>query len=372
MDRHALVVGKFYPPHAGHHKLINTALAECDRVTVAACYSSVENIDIDKRVGWLTSAHRVACDAGVLEIIKVKDDTPVQYTDETWGFFLEALMESLDWQGEMGYPNVVYSGEDYAPEFARRLDDRYEQRVFRDVENSSFPPTGTVTYRILDRSELPISASQFRDNPAANWDLLAPATRAGLCKRVVVCGAESSGTTTLARGLAELYRTTVVPEYGRHFDEAVGRHHRWASEDFMHIAREQKRLEDNLARYSQNGLLICDTDEYATAMFHEVYMGTEYAHLYKIASRTPADLYIITDHAGVEFEDDGTRANEDKRPWMTKWLTKTLPYRRTITVTGRPGLREKGAMGAIDKLLQAGWDIAQPIEYRDDYEHAAV
>ena len=36
MPRHGLVVGKFYPPHAGHHLLIRAAAAACDRVSVVA------------------------------------------------------------------------------------------------------------------------------------------------------------------------------------------------------------------------------------------------------------------------------------------------------------------------------------------------
>jgi len=32
--RHGLVIGKFYPPHAGHHLLVRTAARACERVTV--------------------------------------------------------------------------------------------------------------------------------------------------------------------------------------------------------------------------------------------------------------------------------------------------------------------------------------------------
>jgi HTH-type transcriptional regulator, transcriptional repressor of NAD biosynthesis genes len=31
---HGLIVGKFYPPHAGHLHLISQAVMACDRVTV--------------------------------------------------------------------------------------------------------------------------------------------------------------------------------------------------------------------------------------------------------------------------------------------------------------------------------------------------
>ena len=31
---HALIIGKFYPPHAGHHLLVQSAAATCERVSV--------------------------------------------------------------------------------------------------------------------------------------------------------------------------------------------------------------------------------------------------------------------------------------------------------------------------------------------------
>ncbi|MFD7877967.1 adenylyltransferase/cytidyltransferase family protein, partial [Streptomyces sp. NPDC059766] len=42
--RHGLVLGKFYPPHAGHHHLVRTALTQCDRLTVLVCAASVESL----------------------------------------------------------------------------------------------------------------------------------------------------------------------------------------------------------------------------------------------------------------------------------------------------------------------------------------
>ena len=55
--RHGLIIGKFYPPHAGHHRLIEVAAERCERVTVVACASSGESIPLDLRVAWLTERH---------------------------------------------------------------------------------------------------------------------------------------------------------------------------------------------------------------------------------------------------------------------------------------------------------------------------
>ena len=41
MSTHGLVIGKFYPLHAGHEHLVTTAADRCDRLTVVAMASSV-------------------------------------------------------------------------------------------------------------------------------------------------------------------------------------------------------------------------------------------------------------------------------------------------------------------------------------------
>lgn len=366
-----LAVGKFYPPHAGHHYLIDVATQECDKVYVAVCYSGVESIAVEDRIAWLKDRHPK------VTFFPVHDDSPVNYSDTTWGLFLDALEAGLSdatwvpiasrWNP---YPNVIYSGEAYAPEFAERLLARYTQWNEEESYHWGFKKPELIDVRVLDRNELLISATKFRADPVGNWDMLAPATKAGLCKRVVICGAESSGTTTLAKDLAEHFETTVVPEYGRHYDWAVGKHHTWVSEDFDHIAIEQRRWEEKLARQSHGGLLICDTDEFATAMFHEVYLdGLEAPHIYEYAMQTPADLYIITDHEGVPFEDDGTRYNSGRRDWMTNWFIHKLPGPGKFVklATGSRGMRLMHAINNIERMLE--WDIADPIEKRKGYEY---
>lgn len=362
MSRHAagLAVGKFYPPHAGHHLLLDAMTAECSRAYVAVCHSSVETIPVEDRIAWLKDRHPSAI------FFPVYDDSPVLYTDETWELFLSALIRGLvrvmrahGLSSHFILPTMIYSGEDYAPEFATRL------RQALDDKLSLIGKAPEIGVRMIDRKALNLSATQFRSNPAAWWGILSPATRAGLCRRVVICGAESSGTTTLAKDLADLYMTPVVPEYGRHFDWAVGKHHEWKSEDFYYISREQKRWEDNLARESRGGLLICDTDEFATAMFHEVYLNEAAPRIVEAASKTPADLYIITSHEGIDFEDDGTRFNSGRRPWMTEWFRRTLPGNVKM-VEGSRWERVGAALPWIDDLLR--WDIADPIEKRPGYE----
>ena len=50
---HGLVLGKFLPPHAGHHELVDFALGCCSRVTVLVLGSVTEPIPLSLRRDWI-------------------------------------------------------------------------------------------------------------------------------------------------------------------------------------------------------------------------------------------------------------------------------------------------------------------------------
>jgi len=171
-------------------------------------------------------------------------------------------------------------------------------------------------------------------------------------KRVVIIGSESSGTTTLARALAEHYRTVWVPEYGRTYSE--GRQpcgQPWRSDEFTFIALEQARLEDTLAALA-NGVLICDTDPLATSIWHERYMGQPSDAVREIASRRTYDLYIVTD-ANIPFVQDDIRDGEPLRQWMQGRFIEELAKMRqpTMVVSGSHEERFAAAVKRIDDML---------------------
>lgn len=92
------------------------------------------------------------------------------------------------------------------------------------------------------------------------------------------------GKTTLSQTLARHYCTAWVAEYGREYTEwKMSRNDvaartkdfvsvEWNSEDFRTIAAEQNRNELAAARRADR-ILICDTDSFATYIWHEHYMG---------------------------------------------------------------------------------------------------
>ncbi|WP_329387266.1 AAA family ATPase [Streptomyces sp. NBC_01351] len=350
---HGLVLGKFYPPHAGHHHLVRTAQDRCDRLTVLVCAASVESVPLADRVAWMREEHPGA------DVVGAIDDIPVDLTDPAvW----EAHMKIF--RAAVGGPvDAVFSSEAYGTELARRFG---AEEVCVDPARTLFPVSGTAV----------------RADPVGCWDYLGPAVRASLARRVVVLGAESTGTTTLSRALAEHYRrrggvwaaTGWVAEYGRRYSEeklaaaraadpAAG----WAdvtftSEEFPVIARRQDAEEERAARLG-SPVLFCDTDSFATGIWHERYLGGRNEEVERTASLTRRDLYLLTDHAEVPFEDDGLRDGPHLRPWMTGRFREELERtgRRFLLVRGDREERLATAVAAVDELLAEGRHFADPL-----------
>ncbi|MFF8276489.1 AAA family ATPase [Streptomyces lateritius] len=353
---HGLVLGKFYPPHAGHHHLVRTARDRCERLTVLVCASSVESLSLEDRVAWMREIHPDVLVVGAV------DDIPVDLHDpDVWAahmaVFRAAVPEHVD---------AVFTSEAYGEELGRRF----------GAESVCVDP---------DRTLFPVSGTTVRKDPVGCWDFLEAPVRAALTRRVVVLGAESTGTTTMARALADHYRsrggvwarTRYVPEYGREYSErklAELRAERpgadWTdvtfrSADFPVIAQRQAEMEEAAAREG-SPVLFCDTDAFATTIWHERYMGTTSPATGEIAARGRQHLWLLTDHNGVPFEDDGLRDGEHLRPWMTARFVAQLSRtgRRTAVLTGPHEERLAAAVAAVDALLAEGPYLADPLPER--------
>ncbi|WP_093801530.1 AAA family ATPase [Streptomyces sp. Wb2n-11] len=351
--KHGLVLGKFYPPHAGHHHLVRTARERCERLTVLVCASSVESVPLDERVAWMKAVHPDAVVVGAV------DDIPVDVTDPAvWdahmAVFLAAVPEAVD---------AVFTSEAYGEELGRRFG---AEAVCVDPDRTAFPVSGTAV----------------RADPVRHWDFLEAPVRAALARRVVVLGAESTGTTTMAGALTAHYRarggvwerTRCVPEYGREYSEqklAALRAERpeadwtdvvFGTEEFPLIARRQCETEDEAAR-AGSPVLFCDTDAFATTVWHERYLGAPSPDVARIAARGGQHLWLLTDHTDVPFEDDGLRDGEHLRPWMTGRFREELVRtgRPFVTLGGPHERRLAAAVAAVDALLAGDWGFTDPL-----------
>lgn len=281
--RHGLVLGTFYPPNAGHHHLVRTAAGRCDRLTVLVCAASVESVPLADRVTRMREVHPD------VRVVGAVDDIPVDVSDPAvWDahmtVFRTAVPEPVD---------AVFTSEAYGDELGRRF--------------------GAASVCVdPDRVHHPVSGTAVRKDPVGCWDFLEAPVRAAFARRVVVLGAESTGTTTMAQALAEHYRarggvwarTRCVPEYGREYSE--------------------RKL----------------------AALRAVRPGADWPD--------------------VAFEDDGLRDGEHLRSWMTGRFREELARtgRRTVELTGPHEQRPARAVAAVDTLIGEGRQLADPLPER--------
>ncbi len=352
--KHGLVLGKFYPPHAGHHLLVRTAAAVCERVTVLVLASSVESIPLAERVAWMRELHPEPN----VRIVGGLDDFPVDYqSDEAWNNHVGLFQQLLD-----APVDAVFTSEPYGEELGRRLK---AKAVCVDV----------------DRTLAPFSGTAIRADPVATWEGLAEPVRGYLARRVVLVGAESTGKTTLAIALCDALRrrggshglTRWVPEVGREVTAdklAVARARAalegrpaprvdevtWRTEDFADIARAQAQREDALARLG-GPVLVCDTDAFTTGLWHERYL------------KAPRDfgrahpLYLLLHPDDVPFVQDGLRDGEALRHWMTdRFLARlTETGRRFAVIRGTRSERLALCLAQVDQLVSEGFKLADPL-----------
>jgi HTH-type transcriptional repressor of NAD biosynthesis genes len=172
--------------------------------------------------------------------------------------------------------------------------------------------------------------------------------------RVCVVGAESTGTTSIARDLAARYHTVWVPEYGRDYTEVRkidGQRVDWRSDEFVHIALQQQENEDAMARRAQR-VLFCDTDALATAVWHERYLGNWSREVEAIADRRKYALYFLT-APDIPYVQDRIRDGELLREWMTDRFRVELTRRghKWVYLAGSLEQRMQTAIQAVVKLL---------------------
>ncbi|HEX8657362.1 MAG TPA: AAA family ATPase [Hymenobacter sp.] len=319
-----LVVGKFWPPHRGHQRLLETAAAQVADLVVLV-YANPTGIGPEAgpmpaatRAQWIRELYRgdeaaegPRIGATPLRVFALSaeadgvppDDSP----DDVHREFVR------QWLARRGIAVVtVFSGEDYGPGFAQHLGAAH---VSADAA----------------REQVPVSGTQVRENPAATAPYLHPLVAAQLgvvppaaVPRVVLLGAESSGKSTLCAALAAACRTAWVPEYGRTLHEQ--KHGHLAYEDLLYIARRHAELEDEAATRAR-GVLFCDTNAATTALYSYYYFhrcdpalqamaavcGQRYAHTFVCAPTVP-------------FEQDGWRGPEALRSFQHGMILMQLDF----------------------------------------------
>lgn len=320
--QHGLVIGKFLPPHRGHKHLIDIARSQVKRLTVMICDKPEYGLDGNLRAAWLREIH-ADC-----EVILIHDEIDDDDSRLWAGNTIRVLGKS---------PDVVFTSEDYGDPYTGFLGCDH---VMVDRQRVTVPCSGTM----------------IRERALDHLQFLEPCVRAYFVKRVCVLGAESTGTTTMAEALAEHYQTSWAPEYGREYWTAKMKHgdiEHWEESEFVHIASEQARREDEAAR-TANKVLVCDTDAFATSVWFERYMKRRSPAVEAVSQGKTYDLTLLTD-VDIPFVQDGYRDGEHIRDWMHGRFIERLEEagRPFVTLCGSHETRLERAITRVEEALRS-------------------
>ena len=173
--------------------------------------------------------------------------------------------------------------------------------------------------------------------------------------KIALFGPESTGKTTLAKQLAEYYKTEWVPEFARDYLQE-----KWDAsqqicsvDDMLPIAYGQAKLENEQTLIA-NKYLFCDTNLMVTKVFSEVYYNYCDPLLNEAASQHQYDLFFLTD-IDVPWEKDDLRDKAEGRESVYAVFKQSLidhnkPF---LTLSGDKNLRLKKAIAIIEDLTLA-------------------
>jgi HTH-type transcriptional regulator, transcriptional repressor of NAD biosynthesis genes len=296
-----VVIGKFYPLHKGHQLLIETAIKNSEHLYIIICTKESEKPNPSTRLKWLNELYNRPNKIIIKQIVDIYD----QNDSELWAKLTKETIGC--------YPDVVFTSENYGYEYASYLKCAHEL-----VD--------------LERIIIPISGTLIRNNPYKYWDYLHQLVRQFYTIRIVFCGAESTGKTTLSSKIASEFKIAWIHEYGREYCEK-NKNENWTKKDFENIANKQNEIENEAA--NNNKVIICDTDSNTTKVWCKRYINIKEETNFNFDFKPDYcdnTFYIFSHVESTELIDDGTRtdSNDEIRSWMHKELLETM------TASGRP------------------------------------
>jgi len=312
-----LTLGKFAPLHRGHQYLIETALAEVERLIIVI-YDCPDTTDLPLpvRTAWLRDLYPQA-----------------------------TVVEAWDGPLEVGNtPAIKQRHEDH-------LINRLQIRAITHFYSSEFygkhmsAALGAVN-RLVDeaRTQVPISATQIRQAPFQHRHFVHPRVYRDLITNVVFLGAPSTGKTTLAEHLAATYQTVWMPEYGREYWEQHQVQRRLTPRQLVELAEGHLEREERLLSEA-NRYLFTDTNAITTWMFSHAYHGMADARLTELAqtAATRYDLVFVCD-TDIPYDDTWDRSGEVDRLVFQKQILADLRMRRIPFFVLRGTVAERTAM----------------------------
>lgn len=303
---HGVVFGKFMPMHLGHEYLIETAINECNKVSIILCSLSNEPIGGDLRFQWISNRF----ESDKVNIYHIKEDWIPQEPSEchskevfygTWAGAIKALVgNGID---------ALFASEDYVYPMSKYLSC---EPIVVDKERMKYQVSGT----------------KIRNNPFKYWAFINDDIKQYYRKNILIIGSESTGKSTLTSLLANYYNESNISsigiqEYAREWidNELNGDMNRLKFDHITNFGIQQNKL----VRQSSYPLTFSDTDGIVSSIFQQVYFGKVDNKLIQEIHKEK-DLYdlAIFLQPDCEWVDDGQRNLSSMRLEFTKMVKDLL------------------------------------------------
>ena len=304
-----LTLGKYAPLHKGHQYVFEEALATVDELVVLI-YNCPETTDVplNVRAGWIKALYPRAVEKGKLIILEgwagpkeTGDDPRIAKLQQDY------IHGMLTLHGL--YPITHFFSSEFYGEHMSKFLGAKDIRV--DSARKKFPVSGTDVRK---------DAYKFRQ-------FISPMVYADLIKKVVFLGAESTGKTTTASKMAQLYNTVCMPEYGREYWTKHNINGRLTLDQLAELAQEHLRIEDVVIQEADQYMFV-DSNAMTTAMFSQHYCNAVHPHLEKMVKLAETRYhYFFLCGDDIPYVEDGTREGDTQRHVFQRQIIQDLKDR---------------------------------------------
>ncbi len=320
--KRGLIIGKFMPVHQGHIALIHYAASQCDELIVSMSYTHNDPINGELRFSWMQEIFLAYPNIKLYSIEDNFDDTSLALPERTkqWAERMRQVYPPID---------ILFSSEEYGIPFAENM----------SAAHHSFDP---------ERKTIPVSATLIRNHPFRYWDFIPEVVQPFFVKKVCFYGSESTGKSTMAKRMAEIYQTEFVPEVARELITSND----FTLNDILRIGHAQtKRVIDKIL--IANKILFCDTDVITTQIYSKHYLNEIPAELFELEKVIHYDQYFLFD-IDVAWVADDLRDLGNQRSEMYEVFKRALDERNIsyLKVQGSYEEREQFIRSVIDKMLE--------------------
>ena len=315
LKSHGLYLGKFAPLHLGHEFMIKEALRTVEKLTVLIYEApGLTEIPLVQRANWIRALNPE------IEVIECGDG-PTDVTYESAGMREHELYVIA----KLGGRKIThfFSSEQYGEHMSEALN-------ARDIRVDP------------EREGIPISATKIREDLYKHRKFLSHSVYFDHLIKVVLLGAPSTGKSTLATNLAEHFKTTHMPEYGREYWESNNVQRRLTLEQLLEIAIMHRERELELA-FEANRYFFIDTNAITTEIFSHYYHGEALPLLCELSNETREryDLVILCGD-DIPYDDTEDRSGETNRSEFQK---------ATIDVLNSRGIKYHLVTGSIHERI---------------------